>query len=126
MAVDTNAQSPISLGTKFDFGATISGLGGTSSSISSTSGGKSDATQATVSAMGSPSPISVLIGIIVIGVLLKIIGESPDTKIEGHHVSLGAYNVGTILVVTIAGIAFLKLILNRFQLPGATDLINFI
>lgn len=125
MAVDNSSQGSISLGTKFDFGSTISGVGGSSGSIAP-SGSKADASTITLGGTTSPSPITVLIGIIIIAALLKVIGESPDTKIEGAHIHIGAYNVGTILVTTIGGIAFLKLLLNYFQLPGATDLINFI
>jgi hypothetical protein len=76
-----------------------------------------------------PGPVTILIGVLGLWVVFKILGEHPDAKLSLGHIHLGAYNVATILLTTIGGIAFIKLVLNKWQVPGlagATDLINFV
>lgn len=116
MAVDMG-HGPVSMGTKF--GAVSSGQ-------------KADAATVSTASLFQPtgvatiSPVVWLLGVIVLWVAFKLIGDSPKTSIEGAHIHLGAYNVGTIMLTTVAGLALLKLVFNRWQVPGATDLINFV
>ena len=73
------------------------------------------------------APVSYLIGMILLLFVLKFLGDSDALEaIQPAHLDIGGYNVLTVTVVAVVGIASLKLILNRWQVRGLTDLINFI
>jgi len=75
---------------------------------------------------GQPSPVVILLGMVALLLLLKVIGESKNTAIDPAHIHIGGYNLLGITVVSIVGIGLLKLVFNRWQVPGVTPLLNFI
>lgn len=74
----------------------------------------------------SPSAVTIVVGLLIIMFLLKLATRVNGSKIDPYHIDLGAYNITTILAVSIGGIAILKILLNMWHLPGATTLINFV
>jgi hypothetical protein len=73
-----------------------------------------------------PSATNYLIALLIIIVVMRVIGDSPRTSIEGAHIHVGGYNVLTILAITWFGTVFAKMVFNRWQVRGLTDLINAI
>ncbi len=122
MAVDTTQRGGISWNTKFvpaQYNVSPPGV---------QTGGKTDASADPVytPATGLLQPVPVLIGILALIVLLKIIGESPKTSIDGADIHVGGYNVVVILAIVFAGTALTRLLFNYVHVPGVTDLVNFI
>lgn len=74
----------------------------------------------------SPSPVVVFVGLVVLLFLLKLLGEAPKTSIEPGHIHIGGYDVLVIGFVSVVFIAGMKLLFNKFYVPGVTNLINFV
>jgi len=75
---------------------------------------------------GPPDPVSVLLGIVAALVLLKFVGEHESTAIRPAHIQIGAYNLLTLGLATVAIIGFLKLVFMRWTVPGLSPLMKFI
>lgn len=73
---------------------------------------------------GTLTPVTFLIGLIGLLVLMKVLGESSKTDIEPAHLHIGGYNLVAVTVTSVVGIVLLKVIFNKFQVPGITDLVN--
>lgn len=56
--------------------------------------------------------------------IAKWFGEHPDSPINPEHIHVGGYNwfVGGVIAVTF--IAFGKMIVNRYPIPGVTQIFN--
>jgi hypothetical protein len=70
------------------------------------------------------SPVTYLIGIIGVIVLMKLLGESTKTDVQPAHIKIGGYNVIVIALIAITGSVGLKLVFNKFPVPGLTELVN--
>jgi hypothetical protein len=88
----------------------------------------------TTGAVNEEEPVAVAQGamppanwiILALGVLIALhyLGVSEGTAIEPAHIFVGGYNAVTITLIAAIGITLLKLIFNRFQVSGLTELIN--
>lgn len=75
---------------------------------------------------GSPSPIITLLGLALLLLGLKYLGEWSGTAVDPADFHIGAYNVLAVTVTAIVGIATLKLLFNSVHVPGITPVLNFI
>lgn len=82
--------------------------------------------QLSIGAGGFLTPTTILIGLIGLLVVMKLVGESDKLApgIQPAHLSIGGYNILAVTVTSIVGIVLLKVVFNKFQVPGITDLIN--
>lgn len=69
-------------------------------------------------------PLVWLLGLMVLLGLTKIFSEHPSSPISPAHIHIGGYNWWTITVASISGIVIMKLIFNRWPVPGITQLVN--
>ena len=125
--VDYTSRGPVTGSVKFGAGAGIQAAGGSPISQGPNTGSAQLATltqSLSTGGGGSISPVTVLIGLVIVIVSLRLIGDSPKTSIEGAHIHIGGYNVITMLLVVWFGTVFAKTLLNRWQVPGLTDVIN--
>lgn len=134
MAVAFSNSSPLGESTKFPGFGTLPGFGPTGAANNATipqSTSQNVLTDtgsaiANFATSGSPSPIIVLLGFALLLFLLKFAGEHKDTAIDPADLHIGSYNILTVTVSAIVGIASLKLLFNWIHLPGITPLVNFI
>lgn len=75
-------------------------------------------------ARSMPSPMTVVLALLGVILALRLVGDSPKTSIEGSHIHVGGYNVLVILTIVWFGTVFAKLVLNRWQVPALTEVIN--
>lgn len=73
---------------------------------------------------GTITPITFLIGLIGLLVIMRVIGDSDKTDIQPAHIQIGGFNLLAVTTAAVVGIVSLKLIFNRWYIPGVTDLIN--
>lgn len=73
---------------------------------------------------GTLTPVTILVGLIGLLVVMKLLGESNSTKIQPAHIAIGGYNLIAVTVTSVIGIVLLKVVFNKFQVPGITDLVN--
>lgn len=115
--VNWNNNGPVGSSTKFQPSG-ISQAGGAPPGVVQTVQGGLSAVVAPVGAAlqssspGSPSPVTILMGLLAFIVLLRIIGDHPKTQIEGAHIHVGGYNVLVILGIVWFGTVSAKAIVN--------------
>ena len=80
----------------------------------------------TLSGTDTPSPVTVLIGMIILLVLLKFIGEHDKTAIKPAHISIGGYNLLAVTITAMIGITLMKLVFIRWNVPGVSPLVKFV
>lgn len=110
------------------------GLGGSTATLNPGSGlGGNPAPAAPGTYAGPGANISVLgqplgfyLGAVALLFLLKMASESDATSLEPAHLHVGAYNILAVTAAAVVGIASLKLIFNRWAVPGLTTFVNFI
>lgn len=133
MAVGFTNESPLGLSTKLfsDFMPTAAPAGAANTAAipdSTSTGVVTDlgnqlANRAT---SGSPSPIMVLLGMVLLLLVIKYLGEWNGTAVDPADLHIGAYNILTVTLAAIIGISSLKLLFNSIQVPGITPLVNFV
>jgi hypothetical protein len=69
-------------------------------------------------------PLWFYAGLIAILGAWKFIGEHENSNINPAHLHIGGYNLVGVTVTAIVGIVLLKMLVNRWQVPGLTQLIN--
>lgn len=69
-------------------------------------------------------PFAVWLGMILVLVLLKVLSESPKTAINPAKVEIGGYNFISIGVSAAVFVMLLKILFNRFPVPGLTQFAN--
>ncbi|MEM3469829.1 MAG: hypothetical protein QXZ36_03685 [Thermoproteota archaeon] len=70
-------------------------------------------------------PMIVYFGLLIVLFLAKWVSEHPDTKIEPAHLHIGGYNVAMVTLIAILGIDAMKIIVDRFPVPGLYQVVNF-
>lgn len=108
-------------------GATIPVFGGSNPAIQ-TSDNSSETTPATPKQFFG-EPFAVWLGFILLLVILKFLTEEPGYKILGAdvnpaHIRIGGYNWMIIGVSATTFIVIMKVIFNRFNVPGLTAYTN--
>lgn len=83
-------------------------------------------TQSVAETATTLSPVTVLIGIALLLLMLKILGELPTTAIDPRHLHIGGYNLLVVTLTSVIGISLLKLVFNRWPVPAVTELVNFV
>jgi hypothetical protein len=74
----------------------------------------------------TPSPVTVLIGLIGLLIIMKVLGELDSTAIEPRHIQIGGYNLIAVTVASIVGIALAKLVFTRWNVPGVSALVQYV
>ena len=69
-------------------------------------------------------PFAVWLGMILILVLLKFLSESPKTSINPAKIEIGGYNFIAVGVSAAVFTMLLKIIFNKFPVPGITQFAN--
>lgn len=79
---------------------------------------------------GMPSPVTWLVGAIILLFVLKFLGERESSPINPAHVHIGGYNVLTIFVIVVITVVGMKILVNRpffgsnRALAGFASLVN--
>lgn len=68
---------------------------------------------AAATGVGMPSPVTWLVGAIVLLFVLKFLGEHDRSPINPAHVHVGGYNVLTIFVIVLITVVGFKILVNR-------------
>lgn len=69
-------------------------------------------------------PLGVWVGAIILLFVLKFLSERKDSKLNPAYIKIGGYNVLAITLSAMIGIILLKVIFNKFQVPGVTQFAN--
>lgn len=69
-------------------------------------------------------PLGVWIGGIILLFVLKFLSERKESTLNPAYIKIGGYNVLAITLSAMIGIILLKVIFNRFQVPGVTQFAN--
>jgi hypothetical protein len=69
-------------------------------------------------------PFGYWLGLILILIVLKFFSESPKTSINPAKIEVGGYNWLTIGIISVTFISIFKVLVNKFPLPGLTELGN--
>jgi hypothetical protein len=113
----------------------MSSLGGLnlqtfSSGGASPSGASTDAVAAYSGPGGAISflgqPFSFYLGMIALLFALKWFSEHPNTPIDPAHLHIGGYDLMAVGVSAVVFIVTMKLILNKYQVMGLTQLFNYV
>ena len=103
-------NGPIAMGTKF------AGLNTTAAQLTRLPGSPGLPVSQTAAATGAnlPSPMTWLVGAIVLLILLKTIGDSDKfPMVNPAHIHIGGYNVLTIFVIVLLSVVGMKIVVNR-------------
>ncbi|MHA2642968.1 MAG: hypothetical protein V2G41_10005 [bacterium JZ-2024 1] len=92
----------------------------------STTNSQTGPSTTTQSEAGPPSAVTILIGLVVLLLILKFVGEHESTAIKPAHISIGGYNLLAVGVTAVVFIALMKLIFMRYTVPGISPLMKFI
>lgn len=72
------------------------------------------------------APFAIYLGMILLLVLFKFLSEHNDIPLEPADLHIGPYNLLAVTVTAMVGITTVKVLANKFPVPGLIQVANFV